>query len=494
MPLSAIRASILGVKSASKELPRPRVPALAGRVEPPATAARVSRPSSPPSYLRELTGWGANHRAACDLREPETERAVRLAIDSRGAIARGVGRSYGDQAVNDWGRVIGMSRLDRYLSFDEASGSLTCEAGVTLAQIIADFAPRGFFPFITPGTKYVTVGGCIANDVHGKAHHVQGCFSSAVESMRVLLATGQVVTASREERPDLFWGMCGGLGLLGVVLTATIRLRRIETTYFKTRSVRAQDLDAMLAALEEYDTQFPYSVATLNPTATGRNLGGGVLMLGDHAAASDLPPSLAQHPLKVSGDPRLSVPFELPEVTLNRWTVPLLNLLIQEKIARGGDIAHYEGFFYPLDFVGQWNRAYGRRGFTQYQFVIPFDQGAARMRELLETIVASGELPFLNVLKRLGKESGGVLSFPREGYTFAIDFPVRKNTAALVRRLDAMVCDAGGRIYLGKDAYVQPDMLRAMYPDAVERFLALKAKYDPAGVFTSDLARRVGLA
>src|SRR5580698_6179198 len=185
-----------------------------------------------------LSGWGANLHADSVLREPENEPQVRASVDRGGTIARGLGRSYGDAALNDHGRVVGLRRLDRYIAFDEATGTLTCEAGVSLADIIRTYAPRGWFPMITPGTKFVTVGGCIANDIHGKAHHVQGCFSASVDALTVLLASGAVVDATRETNSDLFWGTFGGMGLLGVVLTATIRLRRIETTYFRQRSIK----------------------------------------------------------------------------------------------------------------------------------------------------------------------------------------------------------------------------------------------------------------
>ncbi len=456
-------------------------------------ASRTDAPRARPQPAAiSLSGWGNNVRADCRLAEPELPGEVGAWLDRAGTVPRGLGRSYGDAALNGGGQVLGLRRLDRYLGFDEATGALTCEAGVSLAQIIADFAPRGWFPMITPGTKYVTVGGCIANDVHGKAHHVQGCFSAAVDAMTVLLASGEVVPATREQNSDLFWATFGGMGLLGVVLTATIRLRKIETTYFRQRSIRVRDLAEMMAALDEQDRTFPYSVATIDVLATGARLGRGVLTVGDHARKDELPPALAAAPLRVSGPPKLTVPFELPELTLNRLSIRAVNAFIQRTQARAAPFGHYEKFFYPLDMLAHWNRGYGRRGFTQYQFVIPFADSLPRMREILTAILTAGELPFLNVLKRFGKESGGVLSFPREGYTLAIDFPIRGNTVALLRRLDRMVLDAGGRLYLGKDAYVEAATFRAMYP-ALDRWLAVKAKYDPDGVFTSDLGRRVGL-
>jgi decaprenylphospho-beta-D-ribofuranose 2-oxidase len=447
---------------------------------------------APAVATTKLAGWGKNLRADCYLREPETPEQVGAWLDRSGSIARGLGRSYGDQAINAGGQVLGMTRVDRYLGFDEPTGTLVCEAGVSLEQIIADFAPRGWFPMITPGTKFVTVGGCIANDIHGKAHHVQGAFSTSVDAMTVLLASGEVVVASRTENPDLFFATFGGMGLLGVVLTATLRLRKIETTYFRQKNLAVKDLAEMLAVLDEQDRIFPYSVATLDVFAKGASLGRGRVTVGEHARLEELPSELRSAPLRVSPGSKLTVPFELPEIALNSLSMRVVNAVIQQVLVMGRPFGHYEGFFYPLDVLAHWNRGYGRRGFTQYQFVIPFADGELRMREILTAILSAGELPFLNVLKRMGKESGGVLSFPREGYTLAIDFPIRQNTAAVLRRIDRMVLDAGGRVYLGKDSYLERDMFRAMYPQ-IDGWLETKAKYDPRGVFTSNLGRRLGM-
>lgn len=447
----------------------------------------------PAPGMTRLAGWGGSTRTDSVYREPELEAQVAATVDRAGTIARGLGRSYADQAMNEGRRVVGTRLMNRFVAFDEATGALTCEAGVSLAEIIRVFGPRGWFPMITPGTKFVTVGGCIANDIHGKAHHAQGTFVTCVDSMRVLLASGDIVVASRTENDDLFWGSFGGLGLLGVILTATIRLRRIETTYFRQKKIVGADLAAMMKALDDTNETHPYSVATIDVMASGPRLGRGVLVVGDHATREELPPELAREPLRLSpSEPRLSVPFELPEITLNGLSIQVVNAVILYIQQRPGAYAHYEGFFYPLDMLANWNRGYGKAGFTQYQFVIPFENAVSNMHEIMRVIMSSGQLPFLNVLKRMGKESGGVLSFPREGYTFAIDFPIRAGTEALTKRLDGMILDAGGRIYLGKDAFVDAETFRKMYP-AVARWLEIKKKYDPHNVFTSDLARRVGL-
>ena len=444
--------------------------------------------------LTSLSGWGNYPTAQCEVLAPESTSALTSLVAPRaqGTIARGLGRSYGDPAINEGGRVLELGRLDRYLDFDEPSGVLRCESGISLAQIIADFAPRGFFPAVTPGTKFVTVGGCIANDVHGKAHHVDGCFSSCVESFRMALADGSVVSCSREENTDLFWATFGGMGLLGVVVDATLRLRPIETTYFRQRAVVAPDLDMLLDAIETHDATYPYSVAWIDSLAVGKHLGRGVLTVGDHAGLDDLTPRQRRHPLRISPPSPLAVPFDLPSFTLSTFTIRILNRVLDQVQSRGGALAHYEKFFYPLDFVGEWNRGYGKRGFTQYQFVVPLAEGRRNIRALLEKIARSGQAPFLNVLKRFGEANDAPLSFPFRGWTFAIDFPICDGLRELLQELDRMVLDAGGRIYLGKDAFVEAATFERMYP-RLDEWRQIKARVDPRDVFQSNLSRRLGL-
>ena len=439
-----------------------------------------------------LAGWGNHPRVDCLVAHPETSRDVRRAVTRAGTIARGLGRSYGDPAVNGEGRVVDMVGLDGYLGFDEATGVLRCEAGVTLGQIIADFAPRGFFPAVTPGTKFVTIGGCIANDVHGKAHHADGCFSTCVDSFHMLLASGEVVECSREANADLFWGTFGGMGLLGIVLDATLRLRPIETTYFLQKAIEARNLDEMLDAIEESDAIFPYSVAWIDSLAKGPSLGRGVLTVGDRASLDDLGPSQRRTPLRVAPPSPLVVPFDLPSAALSTLTIRILNVVLDQVQSHGAAVAHYEKFFYPLDFVGEWKRGYGKRGFTQYQFVIPLEGGRERMRTILARIANSGCAPFLNVLKRFGEANEAPLSFPFRGWTFAIDFPITDGLAPLLADLDAIVLEAGGRVYLGKDAFLDAHTFRAMYPRLGE-WLEVKRRVDPEGVFSSNLGRRLDL-
>jgi FAD/FMN-containing dehydrogenase len=380
--------------------------------------------------------------------------------------------------------------MHHFLSWNEEEGILECEAGASLDEIITTFAPRGWMPMICPGTKFVTIGGSIANDIHGKAHHADGSFINCVISFTILLADGSIVTASREEHPDLFIANFGGLGLLGIILTAQIRLRKTETTYFRQQSIKVNSLEEMLNALEQYK-DYNYSVAWIDPLATGKNIGSGVLTVGNAATLEELPEALKKEPLKIHTSSKLGVPFFLPGFALNNVTVRLLNKLIGFIQNSPRPYVHYEKFFFPLDMINNWNRGYGKRGFIQYQFVIPEQNGIVNLRHIMDMIASSGCTPFLNVFKKMGAGQG-ILSFPFHGYTLAIDFPVTKDLKAFTKQLDQVVLQAGGRIYLGKDAMLDKATFRLMYPQ-YEAWLAIKRKYDPSNVFASDLSARLEL-
>lgn len=437
-----------------------------------------------------LSGWGNYPAATSYVTIPSDAQELNTIIANGQVIARGLGRSYGDQAIHTHKKVCICTRLHHFLSWDEKQGILECEAGTSLDEIITTFAPRGWMPMICPGTKFITIGGAIANDIHGKAHHADGSFINCVISFTILLADGTIVTASREAYPDLFIANFGGLGLLGIILTAKIRLRKIETTYFRQLSVKVNNLDEMLDALEQYKDR-NYSVAWIDPLATGKRLGSGVLTVGDAAAMEELPVSLKKEPLKIHHISRLNVPFFLPGFVLNNISVRLLNRMIGFVQNSPKPFVHYEKFFFPLDMINNWNRGYGKRGFIQYQFVIPEENGKAHLRHIMEMIASSGCTPFLNVFKKMG-EGQGILSFPFKGYTLAIDFPVTRGLKVFTRQLDEAVLQAGGRIYLGKDAMLDKATFRLMYPQ-YEEWLAIKAKYDPSNTFASDLSARLGL-
>jgi len=440
---------------------------------------------------QKLAGWGNYPVAESYIVNPRNEQDAREDLEKGKLIARGLGRSYGDQAVNDNNYVAICTKLDHFLHWDEKEGILECEAGVSLEEIIVSFGSKGWLPMICPGTKFVTIGGAIANDIHGKAHHIDGSFVNCVLSFTILLADGTILEASRTENADLFWANFGGLGLLGIILTARLKLRKIETTYFRQKSIKIKGLDHMLEALDQYDHDYNYSVAWIDALAKGSKSGSGVLTLGNAAKLNELPEKLRDNPLKLHAASKLMVPFFLPSFALNGLTVRLLNRVIAFVQNSPTEFIHYEKFFFPLDAINNWNRGYGKRGFIQYQFVIPEDNGKKNLTEILEMIASSGCTPFLNVFKRMG-DAQGILSFPFKGYTLAIDFPVTKALFSFTPKLDAKVLSAGGRLYLGKDALLQETTFKAMYPQ-YEQWMAVKRKYDPANRFTSNISRRLGL-
>lgn len=439
-----------------------------------------------------LSGWGNIPKSESEVAYPTSDQELVETLRNGQVIPRGLGRSYADQSTNHNEKVINFTKRNYLLEFDDKKGVLTCEAGVSLEDIISVFAPRGWFPMVTPGTKYITVGGAIANDVHGKAHHVDGTFANCVDSFTIMLAYGEVLTASRTENEDLFWANFGGLGLLGVIQTVTIRLRKIETTYFKQKAIVAKNLEEMLEAINTSKEEYSSSVAWIDSMAKGKHLGRGVLTVGNNALLNDLPANLKKNPLKLGKKPKITVPFFMPNFTLNKLSVSILNKVLFFIQSRGKSIAHYDKFFYPLDAINDWNKGYGNNGFIQYQFVLPVENGDKNIRTLLEEITKSGCVPFLNVLKKFGKASRGHLSFPMEGYTFAIDFPISKQLKSFTKKMDELVLEMGGRIYLGKDAYLDEETFKSMYP-MYKEWLKVKNKYDPDNKLSSDLSRRIGL-
>ncbi|MEP6467620.1 MAG: FAD-binding oxidoreductase [Parafilimonas sp.] len=440
--------------------------------------------------LIKLSGWGnypVIETYAVNLKNQTDAKDI---IDEE-VIARGLGRSYADQAINDNRTAALCIGLNKFLAFDDTTGILECEAGISLEDIINVFAPRNWFPMICPGTKFVTIGGAIANDIHGKAHHSDGSFVNCVLSFSILLADGKILNASREENSDLFWANFGGLGLLGIILTAKIQLKKIETTYFKQKAIKVNNLDELLSALNDYDKTFNYSVAWIDPSAKNGKLGSGVLTVGNRALYNELPKKLKSKALKLHTNKKINLPFYLPDFALNNFTSKILNRAIFYMQNSQKEFVHYEKFFFPLDMIGNWNKGYGKRGFIQYQFVIPKDDNIENLKAILESIVSSGCTPFLNVFKIMGKAQG-ILSFPFEGYTLAIDFPMSEKLKKFIPQLDKKVLDANGRLYLGKDALLDRNTFRKMYPQA-EEWLKIKAKYDPDNIFTSNISRRLGL-
>ncbi|HEX4143799.1 MAG TPA: FAD-binding oxidoreductase [Pirellulales bacterium] len=443
-----------------------------------------------------LSGWGNYPVEPCHVSRPETVAALRDVVlrgSEQSYIARGLGRSYGDSALNRDQGVILQTGQDRLLAFDAEQGLLTCEAGASLGEIIDVFLPRGWALPTTPGTKYVTVGGAIAADVHGKNHHCDGSLGNFVVALDLLSAAGDVLHCSREENPDVFWATIGGMGLTGCILTATLRLAPVETAYVAVEYRRTANLVDTLARLSATNHDFRFSVAWIDCLARGNSLGRSVLMLANHAPRSALPPALQNDPLRLPRRGKWPVPFNFPSWALNAWSVGLFNEIYYRRHPDGGRLVDFDTFFYPLDAVSHWNRIYGRRGFVQYQVLFPPQTSHQALARLLQRVAARRQTPFLAVLKSMGPAGAGWLSFPREGHTLALDLPHRgESTNRLLRELDELVLEHGGRLYLAKDATMSAETFQAMYP-AVARFRQLKAQLDPDNRFSSSQARRLGI-
>lgn len=439
-----------------------------------------------------LSGWGRHPRIDCRVVEIRDALAARREVlASASLIARGNGRAYGDAAMNPAG-TLSMLRSDRMLAFDAASGRLTCEAGTLLSDILDVFVPRGWFPPVLPGTGRVSVGGMIAADIHGKNHHVAGSFGDHVESLDLLLADGSVVTCGPGREEALFRATCGGMGLTGVILSATFRLMLVETAHIRQETLRAPDLETAMALFED-SAGWTYSVAWIDCLSGGARLGRSLLYRGEHARADELPAPLRAAPLTPPPRRRpAGVPFDLPGFTLNRWSLRAFNEIYYRRGRPGEAILDYRPYFHPLDAVSDWNRIYGRNGFLQFQCVLPKPASAEGMGRLLRTIARTGLGSFLAVLKLFGRQGPGLMSFPMEGYTLALDFPATSPALSLLRELDAIVADHGGRQYLAKDARMGAGALRRGYP-RLDEFRALRAASDPAGKFSSLLSERLGL-
>jgi len=449
------------------------------------------------SRQRKLTGWGRTSPSMAEVAEPAEPAglaALLAAAPPRGVIARGLGRSYNNAAQNGGGLVITTTRMNRIIDFDAENGLVTCEAGVSLEQLMTAGLPRGWFVPVTPGTRQVTVGGAIAADVHGKNHHVAGSFARHVASFDLLLADGQVCHVTPGSEPGLFWATAGGMGLTGIITAATVRMAKVETSRVRVDTVRTPDIDETMAHLSQTDDAYGYTVAWSDCLARGRNLGRSVITSGDFAGLSELPPKDRRDPFRFRPGSLASAPPVFPSGLVNSRTVALMNEAWYRKAPRSrtGELQTIGTFFHPLDGIRNWNRVYGPAGFLQYQFVVPFEQEAT-VRQAFEKISAARAPSFVTVLKRMGDGDPGLLSFPMAGWTLALDFPARTpGLAGLLAWLDEAVLTAGGRVYLAKDSRVPPGVLAGMYP-RLDEFRKLRAELDPRGVFASDLSRRLSL-
>ncbi|MBP8231427.1 MAG: FAD-binding oxidoreductase [Rhizorhabdus sp.] len=439
----------------------------------------------------ELSGWGLYPRRATRLRRAGQPADVSALLDPAGTVARGNGRAYGDAAIG-LSTTIDMRRLDRLIAFDHAAGLLVAEAGLTLADIIDIFLPRGWFPAVTPGTKFVTLGGAIAADVHGKNHHGEGSFRRHVAWFDLLGPDGVERRCSHEDHAELFHWTIGGMGLTGTILRAAVRLRPVESAWIRQRTIATSSLAETMDAFEA-SADATYSVAWIDTLATARSLGRSILMLGEHARAEELPAEVAKAPFARRRGPTLDVPLTPPFSIVGGPVVRAFNALYYARHRRktGTSLVPIDSFFYPLDAILRWNRIYGRRGFVQFQCVLPLASAQTGLTAMLSRIAATGTGSFLAVLKRMGAEEGP-FSFPMDGYTLALDFPVGRRTAALTAELRAMTRDHGGRLYLAKDAQMTDVEMAALDPRGLA-FARWRRDGGMAGPLRSYQSERLGL-
>lgn len=437
-----------------------------------------------------LSGWGAASESLAQVIRATRDGPLTVPPGSRGALARGMARSYGDAAQNAGGVVIDMTTRTGLHALDETSGRVTVGAGTTLDELLRATVPLGWFLPVTPGTRQVTVGGSIAADVHGKNHLDAGSFRHHLHGFTLQLADGRLVWVTPSDG-EVFPATLGGMGLTGVILDAELGLQPVQSAWMRTRTVACRDLDECLDTLDTSDA--PYRVAWLDLLSRGRRLGRGIVSTGEHAVRDDLPPARRADPLAYTPGMRGEVPPWVPTGLLNRATAAAFNTLWFARAPRAERISlePLATFFYPLDAVGHWNRLYGRRGFVQYQFVVPLDQ-ADVVRRIIARLAGRRCPTFLAVLKRLGP-GAGLLSFPAEGWTLAADIPAGvAGLGPLLESCDDLVCEAGGRVYLAKDGRLRPERLPVMYPE-LDRWREIRARLDPQHRWRSDLGRRLGL-
>lgn len=445
-----------------------------------------------------LAGWGNYPLARSTIMRPERVASAANALaglpSNRTIIARGSGLAYGDAAINKGGFVLATSRMNKFLAFDPDSGLIRCQAGVSLGDILTVTLPRGWFLSVTPGTSRASVGGCIACDVHGKNHHKAGSFGNHVRQITLLTADGEVMACSPVERSELFWASIGGMGLTGIILDATLALRPVESSWVLARSIVTRDLDDTLRVL--FDTQdATYSVAWLDATTNAKDRGRGVVMLGEHALRGEVPSDASTDPLGFRPPRRARIPARMPGVLRGLSTARVLNNAIYGRYSwlhAGVQAISTAAFFYPLDAIENWNQLYGRRGFVEYQAVIPEASAALLIRSMMDALATARQPSFFSSMKRLGAANQAPLSFPAQGIGFSFDVPISDRLFGLLDSFDDKVADVGGRVYLAKDARCRPEVMDAFYPRRRE-WENLVTRHDPSGKLSSDMARRLRL-
>jgi decaprenylphospho-beta-D-ribofuranose 2-oxidase len=448
-----------------------------------------------------LSGWGRTSPTSANVvsgRAVQTDESLGEAVASageRGVLARGLGRSYGDPACNSGGLVLDMPACDRIVSIDVETAVAVVEAGVSLDLLLRESVPLGLWVPVLPGTRQVTVGGAIGMDVHGKNHHTAGSFGNHVPWLDLLTADGRVQRLEPDgPTAELFWATVGGMGLTGVIVRAAVQLKRTESAYFVVDTDRTSDLDETLELFTDgSDDTYDYSMAWFDSLTKGAHMGRAVFSRGSLAKVDELPAKMRSNPLRFDAPQLLSLPDLFPNGLGNKLSFSAIGELWYRKAPKQarGSIQNLTGFYHPLDMFGEWNRAYGRRGFLQYQFVLPYGH-EDELRSIIRDVVESGFPSFLNVLKRFGESSRAPMSFPMPGWTVCLDFPISPGLARFCDGLDERVLAAGGRLYAAKDSRTTAEMFHAMYP-RIEEWLAVRRSVDPDNRFQSDLSRRLEL-
>lgn len=430
-----------------------------------------------PNFIQKVTNWGNFPIVEKEMRSDDSFRKIKeFVLNHNEVIARGNGRCYGDSSLGE--HIFSTKKLNKFISFDRLNGIIECESGVLLSDVLEIAVPQGYFLYVTPGTKFVSVGGAIASDVHGKNHHAEGCFSEYVIEFKLMIENGDIINCSREENSDKFWATIGGMGLTGIILTAKFKLKNIESAYIRQESIKAENLDEIFNLFEESES-WTYTVAWIDCLQKGKNIGRSILMRGEHAFQHELPQKFKEKPLRLKKKFEPTVPFYFSGFVLNSLTVKIFNYLYYKKQSKKEvkNFIDYETFFYPLDFVHDWNKIYGKSGFIQYQMMIPKESGKEGMKKILETIANSGNGSFLAVLKLYGKENPEAYnSFPFEGYSLALDFKVNSKLKKLIDKLDDIVEQYNGKIYLTKDSMSRSSLTNYLKNVQSSKFVSLQHK------------------
>lgn len=441
----------------------------------------------------KVANWGKYPEVEAEVWEYNDPcKFQELVVKESPVIARGMGRCYGDSALSK--HIFSTVKLNHLLDFDEQSGVLTCEAGVTIEEVLRFFVPRGWFMPVTPGTKFVTLGGAFASDIHGKNHHARGTFSDHVLWIDLMLPNGELVRCSKAENADLFALTAGGMGLTGLIVRLSFKLAPIETSYIRQESIKAKNLDEIMRIFED-TSSWTNSVAWIDCLSKGKSLGKSIMTVGEFAKRSELTSSSQKNnPLKTHKEGKLFLPFDFPNFTINSLTVRAFNLLYYNKQFKRhkNSIVHYETFYYPLDGILHWNRVYGKNGFTQYQFVLPPENSREGLIEIIERIGKRGMGSFLTVLKLFGHQEENYIRFPKGGYTLAIDFKIEPKVWKFLDELDELVLKHGGRVYLTKDVRMKHETLMKSYPQAAE-FISKIKTINPDYKFASVQSDRMKL-